>query len=220
MLRSRVVTFYILAVVATVCVMISILIVYSSSWTKSGTKILRLENNNESYYAKASPTTTEANSVSPKKRRVFLFIGIHSAPKRLDRRTAIRETWLPECRNNSKAVCRFFTDGQDADGNILKGEQRVKLENENGVHGDLIFAEVRGGLNFAIKYLWMLEWASQTYDIQYFLRTDDDYFICFRRLMLELEIRRPKGNFQWGWLHCWKKGNVYVRILHSLSFRG
>ncbi len=67
---------------------------------------------------------------------------------------------------------------------------------------DILLAEAPGGVNFALQYLWMLEWVNKTYDFQYFLRLDDDYFVCFEKLMLELEVVRPRERFQWGWLHC------------------
>jgi hypothetical protein len=115
---------------------------------------------------------------------------------------------MKECQSNPNAVCRFFTDGQDPNGKVLQGEKIIKLENESRVYGDLLLTEVPGGVNFAVKYLWMLQWAKERYDFQYFLRLDDDYFICFRKLMLELEFFRPKKKFQWGWLHCELPGTI------------
>ncbi|CAB4009902.1 beta-1,3-galactosyltransferase 6-like [Paramuricea clavata] len=135
------------------------------------------------------------------KEELFLFVGIVSAPSRLDRRNAIRETWIKECQCNPDAVCRFFTDGQDPKGQALQGENISKLENESRVYGDILLADAPGGINFAIKYLWMLQWVHERYDVRYFLRLDDDYFICFRKLMAELKFR-PKEKFLWGWLHC------------------
>ena len=156
----------------------------------------------------ANPTKMSANPQKLSERELLLFVGIHSAPSRLDRRNGIRDTWMKECQSNPNAVCRFFTDGQDPNGKVLQGEKRIKLENESRVYGDLLLTEVPGGVNFAIKYLWMLQWAKERYDFQYFLRLDDDYFICFRKLMLELEFFRPKKKFQWGWLHCELKGTI------------
>ena len=140
------------------------------------------------------------------KTKLLLFVGIHSAPSRLERRNAIRETWMTECRKTSNAVCRFFTDGQTPKGQNLTDNIRIALENEAAVYNDTLLTEVPGGLNFAIKYLWMLQWASERYDFQYFLRLDDDYFICFHKLMVELESHRPKEKLQWGWLHCDQPG--------------
>ena len=156
-----------------------------------------------------SPTQKRELGTSGK-RKLLLFVGIHSAPSRLDRRNAIRETWMKECQTNPYAVCRFITDGQDPKGQPLEGVIRIKLENESRVYGDLLLAEAPGGVNFTVKYLWMLQWANESYDFQYFLRLDDDYFVCFHKLILELKGHRPQQKFQWGWLHCeleGKRGN-------------
>ncbi len=139
-------------------------------------------------------------------KELLLFVGIHSAPSRIDRRNAIRETWMKECQWNPNVVCRFFTDGQDPNGKELDGDKRTKLENESRVYGDILLAEAPGGINFAVKYLWMLQWANKMYYFRYFLRLDDDYFVCLHKLMVELEFFRPKEKFQWGWLHCELKG--------------
>jgi len=150
-----------------------------------------------------------------KKKELLLFVGIHSAPSRTDRRNAIRETWMMECQCNVHAVCMFFTDGQDEKGKKIEGDEKSSLENEVRVYKDILLADVPGGFNFAVKYLWMLQWADRNYKFRYFLRLDDDYFICFRKLMLELEFFRPKEKFQWGWLHCSFKGTDTV---HELLF--
>ena len=73
-------------------------------------------------------------------KELLLFVGIHSAPSRIDRRNAIRETWMKECQWNPNVVCRFFTDGQDPNGKELDGDKRIKLENESRVYGDILLA--------------------------------------------------------------------------------
>lgn len=67
------------------------------------------------------------------KMKLLLFVGIHSAPSRLERRNAIRETWFTQCRKVSNVVCRFFTDGQDPRGQELKENSRVALKNETAL---------------------------------------------------------------------------------------
>ena len=39
------------------------------------------------------------------------------------------------------------------------------------------------------------------FDFRYLLRIDDDYFLCLKRLLLELPTR-PKKNLIWGYFHC------------------
>ncbi len=101
------------------------------------------------------------------KRKLLLLVVIHSAPSRLDRRNAIRETWIKECQTNPDAVCRFITDGQDPKGQPLERVERIKLEHKSRVYGDILLTEAPGGVNFAVKYLWMLQWANESYDFQY-----------------------------------------------------
>ena len=175
--------------------MFSVFIIFHTPPDKETYMYLRRSNITREY---SKPTKKSTSG----KIELLLFVGIHSAPSRFDRRNAIRETWMKECQTNPDAVCRFITDGQDPKGQALEGKERVKLEQESRVYGDILLAEAPGGVNFAVKYLWMLQWANERYEFQYFLRLDDDYFVCFEKLILELEVVRPRERFQWGWLHC------------------
>ena len=44
-------------------------------------------------------------------------------------------------------------------------------------------------------------WATQNFKFDYFLRSDDDYFICMERFMTEVPMP-PKSLFLWGYVHC------------------
>ena len=55
----------------------------------------------------------------------------------------------------------------------------------------------------------MIQWYIENYSsVQYFLRVDDDYFVCMDRLLYELPFR-PDNGLYWGWTHC---QNRIVRI--------
>ena len=150
---------------------------------------------------------SQITNVKPsQKKSILLFVGIYSAPVRKDRRTAVRETWMPKCQSNPKVVCWFITDGQDTRGKTLQGKVRETLENESRQHGDLVLADSPGSVNFGRRYLWMAKWASERYEFKYIFRVDDDYFVCFDKLLNELEFHRPRHKFTWGWLHCSMKG--------------
>ena len=138
--------------------------------------------------------------------KLLLFVAVFSAPRHVDRRNAIRETWMKICKKSEKVVCLFVTDGQDMKGGPLVDEVRTKLENESKIHGDVLLARSPGGTNFGRRILWVAQWASERYEFQYFHRVDDDYFVCFDKLLLELEFHRPKQKLYWGWLHCSFKG--------------
>ena len=172
----------------------------------------------KSYFEK--PILLKSNTPAQNKKygyksSLLLFVGIYSAPQHLDRRNAVRETWLTICKKTPYVLCRFVTDGQDVKGNALQGEVKEKLENESRIHDDLLLAQSPGGVNFARRYLWLTEWASERYNFQYFLRVDDDYFICFERLLMELRYHRPRQKLVWGWLHCSKKGKYALLLVIS-----
>lgn len=190
--------------VLTLIVVFSILITYNNQKEATETYLFLKRSNLTKEYLKPATVTNDG------KVKLLLFVGIHSAPTRLDRRKAIRETWMKECRGNPDAVCRFFTDGQDVKGHRLEAKKGRQLENESRVYEDMLLADVPGGVNFALKFLWMIQWAKERYDFHFFLRLDDDYFICFEKLMLELEVVRPREKFQWGWLHCDLKGMIFL----------
>ena len=143
-------------------------------------------------------------SISPpaltKKKRAIIFVGIFSAPQQILRRNALRKSWLNRCKENG-IPCLFFTDGRDMRGNKLPEHIYMPLEKEQRLHKDLILAQSPGGINFALRYLWMLNWAIERYSFDYFLRVDDDYFVCMDRLLFELP-RRPRTKLYWGYIHC------------------
>ena len=153
-----------------------------------------------------SPSIFFRNKVKSRIKKVIIFVGIISAPRRKERRNAIRTTWLKQCRNNS-IPCLFFTDARDMYGNLLPPRIRAPLEKEQSIHGDLILAQSPGGINFALRYLWMLKWANSRYKFQYFLRVDDDYFVCMDRLVRELP-QRPRKKLYWGHINCNPPGKV------------
>lgn len=54
---------------------------------------------------------------------------------------------------------------------------------------------------FAARLLWILQWAVNHSNFEYFLRIDDDHFLCIERLLHELPWR-PKKALYWGFVHC------------------
>ena len=144
------------------------------------------------------------------KTKVIIFVGIISAPQLIFRRNALRRSWLKECKRKG-IPCLFFTDNQDMRGNKLPLHIYVPLHQEQLLHGDLILAESPGGINFARRYLWILNWANARYKFKYFLRVDDDYFVCMNRLLLELP-HRPRKKLYWGHVHCSPPGRNCINL--------
>ena len=128
------------------------------------------------------------------------------------RRNALRGSWLKQCKEK-EIPCFFFTDGQDVRGNKLSENVYIPLQQEQLLHEDLILAQSPGGINFALRYLWMLNWANARYQFEYFLRVDDDYFVCIDRLLYELP-HRSKDKLYWGYVHCTPPGTEIVFIVN------
>ena len=134
---------------------------------------------------------------SKKVPRVELFITILTAPHQFPRRMAIRDTWLSTARNYSVAY-RFFTDGKE-----LAPEVKKKLDEEQRKYKDLEFLPTKGGYWFSHRYLHALFWASKHYSFNFYLRMDDDYFLCLNNLYNDLQYRKKEKLLYWGNMCCW-----------------
>ena len=55
----------------------------------------------------------------------------------------------------------------------------------------------------------MFEYFTRYFEFDFFLRVDDDYFVCLDRLLKELP-HRPKHGLYWGWLHCDQEGMIRI----------
>lgn len=130
----------------------------------------------------------EISSTANRRRtRLKLVVAILSAPIRFDRREGIRRTWMKQCKSEN-VVCRFFTDSL-AD---MESKVQVVLAEESTKHGDLVFMPIPKGYNFGLRLLWLMEWSMERYEFDFFLRMDDDYFVCLKRLLFEIPFRPQK----------------------------
>ncbi|CAN0474108.1 unnamed protein product, partial [Ectocarpus sp. 12 AP-2014] len=114
--------------------------------------------------------------------RVLLVVAVLSA--RPERRNAIRTTWL--AWGDERVELRFFTevpDENDPDAESIM----ATLEQEIADHQDLVLMDIDSGMNFALKLMWAMRWMSHQWTFEFFLRLDDDYFLCLGRLLDELE---------------------------------
>lgn len=121
------------------------------------------------------------------KKRLKLIVAILSAPIRFDRREGIRRTWMTEC-TSGEVVCRFFTDSLSD----MEPKVQTALTNENARYGDIEFMPIPKGYNFGLRLLWLMEWSVERYEFDFFLRMDDDYFVCLKRLLFEIPFRPQK----------------------------
>ena len=89
-----------------------------------------------------------------------------------------------------------MTDSPDESTDVGKEVLKEKLK-----YKDVEFQNLRGGVEFGKRYLYHLLWAVQNFDFDYFLRMDDDYFLCLDRLIKELPMP-PQKMYHWGYVHC------------------
>ena len=130
------------------------------------------------------------------RKEVELFITISSAPIHLKRRNAIRETWASTIQHYS-AVYRFFTDSKG-----LNPDTAQQLMKERKSFGDLEFTPTKGGYWLTHRFLHALFWAFKHYNFKFFLRIDDDYFVCLNHLMDDLKYRQKERFWFHGFLRC------------------
>lgn len=167
---------------------------YEQSTREEETPMLEKGNDVEDPSQPALPTPSFINK--DKKPHILFAVGILSKLSAIDRRNGVRDTWLKECLERpTKVICRFFTDEIRSD-----TVNRELYIHEQKNHQDLEYMPYKGGYNFALRLLWMFRWYTQNYEFDYFLRVDDDYFICMDRLLKELP-HRPTPIY-WGWIHC------------------
>lgn len=115
--------------------------------------------------------------------RVLLVIAVISA--RRDRRDAIRRSWLTW--GDERVEIRFFTEAPESG-----SADEAALGEESAAHGDLVFMNIDPGMNFALKLVWAMRWMFDRFTFEFFLRLDDDYFLCLKRLLDELDKTEAK----------------------------
>ena len=116
---------------------------------------------------------------------VLLVIAVVTIRK--ERREAIRNAWL--AWGDDRVVLRFFTEAPDESYPEGQAEARA-LEQESESYGDLAVMNIERGMNFAVKLLSAMKHMSARYNFDFFLRLDDDYFLCLDRLLDELEATK------------------------------
>jgi len=167
---------------------------YEQSTREEETETLEKQNDVKDASQPVLPTPSFVNK--DKKPHILFAVGILSKLSALDRRNGVRDTWMKTCLERpTEVLCRFFTDEIRSD----TANRELYIQEQINNH-DLEYMPYKGGYNFALRLLWMFKWFTQNYEFDFFLRVDDDYFICMDRLLKELP-HRPTPIY-WGWIHC------------------
>lgn len=93
-------------------------------------------------------------------------------------------------------ACIFMTDYQGPN-----DEYFHQVRDEEKKYGDVHFQLVKQGVTFGDRFINHMLFAVNNYDFDYFIRIDDDFFVCLKKLLLELPIAPPLPMFHWGWVH-------------------
>lgn len=132
------------------------------------------------------------------KEHVFLVIMIPSV--RPGRRQAVRDTWLTW--KDNRVALRFFTE-RPAETDVGK---TAALAAESAAYGDIVQLDIEQGMNFGLKLLEAMRWIFKNFVFDFFLRLDDDYFLCLKRLLDDLSSlygsSRYKAPFISGSIAC------------------
>ncbi|XP_057300400.1 uncharacterized protein LOC130631683 [Hydractinia symbiolongicarpus] len=152
----------------------------------------------ESVYIKNNPYLANFN-IKPKgkKKKVTLLLIVSTGPRRYDRRATIRNTWWQQCKPTGevKPECIFMTD------ELTENQEFYDIvKNESDTYHDMHFQTLSGGIEFGKRFLYHMVYAVTNYEFDYFLRMDDDYFICMKKFLHEIPVPMEKY-FHWGWVH-------------------
>lgn len=122
-----------------------------------------------------------------------LVVFIVSAPGNLEKRAAIRETWLS--RTNSE-IDGHFVIGVQGISSLVK----ETLENEMEDFEDLVLLDIQDSYKLLTdKVVRMIEYADEHFRAKLFMKCDDDTFV--NTYLLEKEISKrsyQEGNIYWG----------------------
>ncbi|XP_021015436.1 beta-1,3-galactosyltransferase 6 [Mus caroli] len=143
--------------------------------------------------------TPSASGAARPRAKAFLAVLVASAPRAVERRTAVRSTWLArERRGGPKDVWARFAVGTSG----LGSEERRTLELEQAQHGDLLLLPALRDAyeNLTAKVLAMLTWLDEHVDFEFVLKADDDSFARLDAILVDLRAREParRRRLYWG----------------------
>jgi len=137
------------------------------------------------------PTQWNRSDEHRPRRNVTLVIAVPSV--RPERREAIRATWLNWA--DDRVALRFFVEPPNKDDENHQNISALLVE-EARAHGDIVVQDIGTGMNFGVKLLEAMRWMSAHFSFDFFLRMDDDYFLCLERLLKELSCLLESGTEQ------------------------
>ena len=124
----------------------------------------------------------------------FLLILVPSLPLGSDSRQLIRDTWF-EGLNNSEDVALRFIVGTKS----VETEKIIKITEENGTFGDIIFIDLKESYNaLTNKTLALINWAHHHIKFSYLLKCDDDSYAFVKNIIVQLKKRPTNTKLYYG----------------------
>lgn len=131
--------------------------------------------------------TTHLSALPYDRRRMFLCIGIGSANGHTRLRESIRRTWASNL--DFDVTYRFFAD---AEGVGVELNSDVVLRN----------GTIGYNTNNAERELFAMRYFVDNYECDYYLRTDDDGYLCLHNVLFYLRQRIMAKPLIYGRFHC------------------
>ena len=139
-----------------------------------------------------------------------LFIAIGSAPQNSHLRHAARETWLKWLPEDGSVRYKFFTDAPPSEWRVQRlrtGRIWKELAAETRMYNDIVLQPIPGGYGnkehnaYGRRAIYQMKWFVNNLNTAFYLRIDDDSFLCMHRLVYELKTC-AKEQFFWGRYWC------------------
>lgn len=167
-------------------------------------------------YLRGGASATEEAPIALERQRTemadgpaSLFIAIGSAPGNFELRDAAREGWLRWLPDDGSVSYRFFSDAPPSSRRLESGSRIdwARLRREVASYNDVVLQPLQMGYGdkehnvYAQRGRYQAAWALQHATLTFFLRVDDDSFLCLHKLLYELKSMDRRQLF-WGRFWC------------------
>ena len=126
----------------------------------------------------------------------YIFVLILTAPVSIERRNAIRQTWLTLPFPKEYSFLYKFVVGT----NGLSDEHKKALLNEEEKHRDFLLLDYLKDSyhNLTLKVLQSFVWIADNINAKFVLKVDDDSFVRLGDLVVDLQKKEKFGRIYWG----------------------
>ena len=131
----------------------------------------------------------------------FLLILVPIRPSDKDSRQLIRDTWFEGLKNSQDAALRFIVGTK-----AIESDEQVKLTEENGTFGDIIFVDTKEDFSARTnKTLALINWAHHHVKFSYLFKCDYETYVFVKNVIVELKKRPTTTKLYYGIMTVNKK---------------